>query len=42
MLLPMSKCSDSGVVDVLDQEPKAVIGLINGFKKKTLNSAITV
>ena len=42
MLVSLNKCSDSGVVDVLDQEPKAVIRLINGFKKKTLNSAITV
>ena len=42
MLVSMSKCPDSGVVDVLDQEHKAVIGLINGFKKKILGYVTTV
>ena len=34
MLVPMSKCPDSGVVGGLDQEPKAVIELLNVFKEK--------
>ena len=42
MLMLMSKCPDSGVVDVLNQELKAVIGLINGFKKKIQGYVTTV
>ena len=33
MLVPMSKCPDSGVGG-LDQESKAVSDLLNGFKEK--------
>ena len=42
MLVPMSKCPNSGVVGGLDQEPKAVIELLNVFKEKNMYSATTV